>query len=390
MGREERHLFTSESVAQGHPDKVADQISDAVLDAIIADDKDCRVACECLVTTGLAVVAGEITTSTYVHIPDVVRSTIKEIGYTDAAMGFDYQTCAVITTIDRQSPDIALGVNADPKKRKEQGAGDQGIMFGYATSETPELMPLPIVLAHKLMMKKAEMAKSGKMPFLRPDGKCQVTVEYEGRKPVRVHTVVFATQHSPNVSSEELRPQVIEKIIKPIIPKNLWDGDIIFHINATGRFVMGGPQADCGLTGRKIIVDTYGGKGAHGGGAFSGKDPSKVDRSGTYMARYIAKNLVAAGFAEQVEVQIAYCIGIADPVSILVDCGGTEKIDERKIEKIIREVFPLKPRGMIEHLDLLRPIFKETAAFGHFGRNNPNFTWEKTDIAEKLKAEAGL
>ncbi|TET33872.1 MAG: methionine adenosyltransferase [Planctomycetota bacterium] len=383
-----RHLFTSESVAMGHPDKVADQISDSILDAIIAKDKNARVACETMVTTGVAIVAGEITTKTYADIPQIVRNTIAEIGYTDASMGFDSQTCAVITSIDKQSPDIAMGV--DESEDREQGAGDQGIMFGFAIDETPEFMPLPIALAHRLMVKHAEVRQSGTLSFLRPDGKCQVTMEYENGMPQRVHTIVFATQHSDDIETPELRKQVIDKIILPCIPAELVTGDIIYHINATGRFVIGGPQADCGLTGRKIIVDTYGGFGAHGGGAFSGKDPSKVDRSGTYMARYIAKNVVAAGLASRCEVQIAYSIGVAEPISILVDCNRTEKVPEEKIEGLIREVFPLKPRAIIKHLDLLRPIFKETARFGHFGRNLPGFTWEKTDMVDKLKSAAGI
>jgi S-adenosylmethionine synthetase len=372
----------------GHPDKVADQISDSILDAIIADDKNARVACECLVTTGMAFVAGEITTTTYADIPQIVRDTIGGIGYTDASMGIDSRTCAVITSIDKQSPDIAMGV--DESGDHEQGAGDQGIMFGFATNETPEYMPMPIALAHRLMMKHAEMRQSGAMPFLRPDGKCQVTMEYENGKPKRVHTVVFATQHSEDIETPELREQVKKQIILPCFPEQVVNDEIIYHINATGRFVLGGPHADCGLTGRKIIVDTYGGFGAHGGGAFSGKDPSKVDRSATYMSRYIAKNIVAAGLAEKCEVQIAYSIGVADPISILADCNGTEKIPEQKIEELIREIFPLKPKAIIRHLDLLRPIYRETARFGHFGRNLPNFTWEKTDMAEKLKSAAGL
>jgi S-adenosylmethionine synthetase len=383
-----RRLFTSESVAMGHPDKVADQISDSILDAIIVDDKNARVACETMVTTGMAIVAGEITTSTYADIPRIVRDTIASIGYTDASMGIDSRTCAVITSIDKQSPDIAMGV--DESADREQGAGDQGIMFGYASNETPEFMPLPIALAHRLMKKHADVRESGELPFLRPDGKCQVTMEYKDGAPDRVHTVVFATQHSEDIEIEDLRKQVTEKIILPCLPGDYVKGDIIYHINATGRFVLGGPHADCGLTGRKIIVDTYGGFGAHGGGAFSGKDPSKVDRSATYMARYIAKNIVAAGFADKCEVQIAYSIGVADPISILADCSGTEKVPEQKIEELIREVFPLKPRAIIKHLDLLRPIYRETARFGHFGRNLPGFTWEKTDMVDKLKSAAGI
>ncbi|MHB8173947.1 MAG: methionine adenosyltransferase [Nitrospirota bacterium] len=378
------YLFTSESVTEGHPDKIADQISDAILDAIIKDDPDARVACETLVTTGMAVVAGEITTSTYAHIPDIVRGTIKDIGYTRAKYGFDYETCAVLTAIDRQSPDIAMGVDVG-------GAGDQGLMFGFACDETTELMPLPIMLAHKLTRKLSEVRKNDVLPYLRPDGKSQVTVEYRDRKPYKVRTVVISTQHSPDVTLKELREDIVEKVIKPVIPKDLLDQeDIVYHINPTGRFVIGGPQGDTGLTGRKIIVDSYGGVGSHGGGAFSGKDPSKVDRSASYMARYIAKNLVAAGICERCEVQLAYAIGVAEPVSILVDTYKTGKIPQEQIVKLVRDHFDMTPAGIIKSLDLRRPIFKLTAAYGHFGRTEPSFTWERTDAAKSLKKEAGI
>ncbi len=378
------YLFTSESVTEGHPDKIADQISDAILDAIIKDDPDARVACETLVTTGMAVVAGEITTSTYAHIPDIVRGTIKDIGYTRAKYGFDYETCAVLTAIDRQSPDIALGVDVG-------GAGDPGLMFGCACDETTELMPLPIMLAHKLTRKLSEVRKNDVLPYLRPDGKSQVTVEYRDRKPYKVRTVVISTQHSPDVTLKELREDIVEKVIKPVIPKDLLDQeDIVYHINPTGRFVIGGPQGDTGLTGRKIIVDSYGGVGSHGGGAFSGKDPSKVDRSASYMARYIAKNLVAAGICERCEVQLAYAIGVAEPVSILVDTYKTGKIPQEQIVKLVRDHFDMTPAGIIKSLDLRRPIFKLTAAYGHFGRTEPSFTWERTDAAKSLKKEAGI
>ncbi|MCG3112897.1 MAG: methionine adenosyltransferase [Candidatus Manganitrophus sp. SB1] len=377
-------LFTSESVTEGHPDKIADQISDAVLDAIIGQDPTCRVACEAIVTTGLAFVAGEITTSCYVEIPDIVRETIKQVGYTRAKYGFDYETCAVITSIHSQSPDIAMGVDTG-------GAGDQGLMFGYATNETPELMPTPILLAHKITKRLTEMRKGDILPYLRPDGKSQVTVEYRDGKPTRVTTIVVSTQHSPDITLKELREDVIDKVIKPVIPPELLDDEsIIYHINPTGRFVVGGPQGDTGLTGRKIIVDTYGGVGSHGGGAFSGKDPSKVDRSASYMARYIAKNLVAAGIAERCEVQLAYAIGVADPVSILVDTKQTGKVPQDKLVKLVRDHFPMTPRGIIEHLKLRRAIYKKTAAYGHFGRNDPDFTWEKTDLADAIRKAAGL
>jgi S-adenosylmethionine synthetase len=377
-------LFTSESVTEGHPDKIADQISDAVLDAIIGQDPLCRVACEAIVTTGLAFVAGEITTSCYVEIPDIVRETIKGIGYTRAKYGFDYETCAVITSIHNQSPDIAMGVDTG-------GAGDQGLMFGYATNETAELMPTPILLAHKLTRRLTEMRRSDVLPYLRPDGKSQVTVEYRDGKPVRVTTVIISSQHSPDITLKEMREDIVEKVIKPVIPAELLDEEnVIYHINPTGRFVVGGPQGDTGLTGRKIIVDTYGGVGSHGGGAFSGKDPSKVDRSASYMARYIAKNLVAGGLADRCEVQLAYAIGVPDPVSILVDTRGTGKVSQDKLIKIVRDHFPMTPKGMIDYLKLRRPIYKQTAAYGHFGRNEPGFTWEKTDLAETIRKAAGV
>ncbi|MBI5233856.1 MAG: methionine adenosyltransferase [Deltaproteobacteria bacterium] len=382
------YLFTSESVTEGHPDKVADQISDAVLDALLKEDPKSRCACETLVTTGVAIVAGEITTTARIDYPEVVRAAIKDIGYTDADMGFDYKTCAVMVTLDRQSPDIAMGV--DEKEDKEQGAGDQGLMFGYACDHTAELMPMPIALAHKITRRLAEVRKSGKLKFLRPDGKSQVTLRYEGLKPIAVDTVVVSSQHSPDVTNEVLREAIMEEVIKKVIPQPLLGPGVKYHINPTGRFVVGGPHGDCGLTGRKIIVDTYGGHGSHGGGAFSGKDPSKVDRSASYMARYIAKNIVAAGLAAECEVQLAYAIGVADPVSVMVDTFGTEKIPAEKIEKLIRENFGLKPREIIKHLDLLRPIYKKTAAYGHFGRNEEDFKWEFTDKADALKKGAGI
>ena len=378
-----RHLFTSESVTEGHPDKVADQISDAVLDYVLAHDPMGRVACETLVTTGVAVVAGEITTKTHIDYPKIVRETVEKIGYVDASYGFDYKTCAVMSTVDTQSPDIAMGVDTG-------GAGDQGLMFGYATNESPELMPLPILLAHKLTKRLADARRAGVPNFLRPDGKSQVSVEYDGDKPVRVDTVVISTQHSPEATSAQIREEVIEHIIKPMIPLELLDAKTKYHINPTGRFVVGGPQGDCGLTGRKIIVDTYGGMGRHGGGAFSGKDPTKVDRSACYMARYIAKNIVAAGLADRVEVQLAYAIGVADPVSVAVDTFDTGKIDQNKISELVRENFHLTPRGIIESLNLRRPIYRKTASYGHFGRLDPDFSWEQTDKADKLRQQAGL
>jgi S-adenosylmethionine synthetase len=378
-----RTLFTSESVTEGHPDKIADQISDAILDAVLAEDPVGRVACETLVTTGLAMISGEITTKTYVDFPSIVRNTIREIGYTRAKYGFDSETCAVISSIDPQSPDIAQGVDTG-------GAGDQGLMFGFAVRETPELMPMPIMMAHKLVRRLTEVRKSNELDFLRQDGKSQVTIEYEGKRPVRASAIVISTQHSPNVSSRDLRDAVIEKVIRPVIPAELIDDKTVFHINPTGRFVIGGPQGDTGLTGRKIIVDTYGGRGRHGGGAFSGKDPTKVDRSACYMARYIAKNIVASGIADEVEVQLAYAIGVADPVSVYVDTFGTGKVEQSKMVELVREHFQMTPRGIMETLQLRRPIFKKTAAYGHFGRTEPEFTWERTDKAEALRAAAGI
>jgi S-adenosylmethionine synthetase len=398
--RRSSHLFTSESVTMGHPDKVADQISDAVLDALLAQDPRSRVACETLVTTGQVVLAGEITTEAYIDAAQVARDTIREIGYTHPEIGFDYQSCGVLTALHSQSPDIARGVNRAEDDTKEQGAGDQGLMFGYACDETPELMPLPIHMAHRLVERLANVRMSGKLPWLRPDGKSQVTIEYVGERPVRVHTIVISTQHDETVLdkkhdrvSEKARKQIIEHVIKPVIPKKLWNDDIVFHINPTGKFVVGGPHGDTGLTGRKIIVDSYGGRGAHGGGAFSGKDPSKVDRSACYMGRYIAKNIVAAGLARSAEVQLAYAIGVAHPVSVTVSTENTALIPEDQIAELIKENFPLTPRGIIKHLDLLRPIYKQTARHGHFGRpvgSDGSFSWEKTDKAEVLAKAAGI
>ncbi|HET9211837.1 MAG TPA: methionine adenosyltransferase [Thermoanaerobaculia bacterium] len=383
MSERDIHLFTSESVTEGHPDKVADQISDAVLDEVLRKDPTGRVACETLVTTGTVLLAGEITTSAYVDFAGVARRVIREIGYTKAEYGFDYATCGVLSAIDPQSPDIAQGVDTG-------GAGDQGLMFGFACRETPELMPLPIALAQRLTHRLAKARKSGDLPWLRPDGKSQVTIEYEGDRPLRAHTVVISTQHDPDVSNEQIRREVIEKVIKAEVPAELLDEQTVYHINPTGRFVIGGPQGDCGLTGRKIIVDTYGGYGRHGGGAFSGKDPTKVDRSACYMARHVAKNLVAAGIAERVEVQLAYAIGVVEPVSVRVDSFGTGEISDRRMEKLVRENFPLSPRGIIEDLDLRRPIYQQTAAYGHFGRNEKDFPWESTHRAAALRAAAGL
>jgi len=377
-------LFTSESVTEGHPDKIADQISDAVLDEIIAQDKDCRVACETLVTTGMAVVAGEITTSCYVEIPEVVRHTIKDIGYHNSSMGFDWETCAVITSIDKQSPDIAQGVNGTGLL-KERGAGDQGLMFGFACTETPTYMPMPIYLAHRLSERLAHVRKSGKLPWLRPDGKTQVTVTYVDQKPTTVHTVVIAAQHSPEVTYDTIKEAIIEDIVKKVIPPEMLDKDAEIFVNTTGRFVIGGPQGDCGMTGRKIISDTYGGFGCHGGGAFSGKDPTKVDRCACYMCRYIAKNIVAAGLAERCEIQIAYTIGKAQPVSLLVDTRGTGVVPSHEMTEMVVKEFDMRPAAIIEQLDLLRPIYKKTSNYGHFGRELPEFTWEKTDLVEKLK-----
>jgi S-adenosylmethionine synthetase len=377
-----RHIFTSESVTEGHPDKMADQISDAVLDAVLAEDPTGRVACEVLVTTGICVVSGEITTKTYVDVPKLARQVIADIGYTDADMGFDSKTCGVLNTIQSQSPDIAMGVDTG-------GAGDQGLMFGFACNETPELMPLPVMLAHKLVRQLSEVRRSGKLKFLRPDGKSQVSVEYIDGKPARIDAVVVSTQHDDDVSTETLRAEVKKHIIDPILPKDMIDANTKFHINPTGRFVIGGPHGDTGLTGRKIIVDTYGGMGRHGGGAFSGKDPTKVDRSACYMARYVAKNIVASGLADRCEVQLAYAIGVAEPVSVMIDTFGTGKIEEERLVELIRANFSLTPKGMIESLKLRRPIYRLTAAFGHFGRTEDTFTWEATDKAAALK-EAGM
>jgi S-adenosylmethionine synthetase len=376
-----RHLFTSESVTEGHPDKVADHISDAVLDAVLAQDPKARVACEVLVTTGICVVAGEITTTAHIDVPSIARKTIADIGYTDAAFGFDAKTCGVLNVVQTQSPDIAMGVDTG-------GAGDQGLMFGYACDETPELMPLPIQLAHRLVEKLSQVRRSGELKYLRPDGKSQVSVEYVNGKPSRIDAVVISTQHGDDVSTEQLRADVRKFIIDKVVPQNLVDSNTKYHINPTGRFVIGGPHGDTGLTGRKIIVDSYGGMGRHGGGAFSGKDPTKVDRSACYMARYIAKNIVASGLAKRAEVQLAYAIGVAEPVSVMVNSFGTGTIPEDAMEDLIRANFPLTPKGIIDHLKLRRPIYQKTAAFGHFGRSEDSFSWEKTDKAEALSSAA--
>ena len=386
----EQYFFTSESVTEGHPDKVADAISDNILDAIMAQDKRCRVACETLVTTGMAFIAGEISTECYVDMPQIVRETIRDIGYSSSLMGFDYQTCSVMTSIDHQSQDIAQGVNVGEGLYKDQGAGDQGLMFGFASDETPELMPMPIMYAHKLCRGLAEVRKSGTLGFLRPDGKSQVTIEYKNGAPKRVDTVVVSTQHHPDVSYEDLREAVIEEVIKKTIPADMTDGDTRYFINPTGKFVVGGPMGDCGLTGRKIIVDTYGGQGSHGGGCFSGKDPSKVDRSASYMGRHIAKNIVAAGLAKKCEIQIAYAIGVAEPVSIMLDLMGTGVLPKDRVKALVKEVFDLRPAAIIEYLDLLRPIYAKTSAYGHFGRTEPEFSWEQTNMADALREKAGI
>ncbi|PQO28179.1 methionine adenosyltransferase [Blastopirellula marina] len=383
-----KYLFTSESVSMGHPDKMADQISDGILDALLAQDPYSRVACETMVTTGVAIVAGEITTQARIDYQEVIRQVIRDIGYTSDDMGFNADTCAVMVTLDRQSPDIAQGVNDDSAKGKEIGAGDQGLMFGYACNHTPELMPLPVALSHRILNRLTEARQNGEVDWLRPDSKSQVTVEFDGDRPVGIHTVVVSTQHADTVDNATIKEFVIEKVIKPVLPEEFVDDDIIFHINPTGKFVVGGPMGDCGLTGRKIIVDTYGGWGRHGGGAFSGKDSTKVDRSAAYMGRYVAKNIVAAGLADRCEVQLAYAIGVTDPVSVHIDTFGTGKIDDEKISELVVKNFPLSPGGIIEYLDLRRPIFRATAAGGHFGRDE--FPWENTDKAEELAKQAGI
>ncbi len=388
MKEKKSYLFTSESVTEGHPDKMADQISDGILDDILGKDPKGRVACETLVTTGMVLVAGEITTTCYVDIPKIVRATIKDIGYDDPKMGFDWQSCAIMVAIDEQSPDIAMGV--DGSQEHEQGAGDQGLMFGYASNETDVLMPLPITLAHGLTKRLAEVRKKGLIDFIGPDGKSQVTVQYENGAPKRVDTVVIAAQHKEGITHEQIKSEIIEKVIGEVIPPEMIDEKTTYHVNETGAFVLGGPHADCGLTGRKIIVDTYGGVGSHGGGAFSGKDPSKVDRSASYAARHIAKNVVAAGISDKCEVQVAYAIGVTKPLSIMIDTYGTGKIDEEKIEALVEKHFDMRPKAIIKRLNLLRPIYRKTAAYGHFGREDADFTWEKTDMAEILRDEAGI
>jgi len=383
-----KYLFTSEAVSMGHPDKLADQISDGVLDALIAQDPMSRVACETLVTTGMAMIAGEITTKAVINYPDVVREVIRDVGYTDDEMGINANTCAVLVALDRQSPDIAMGVDANATTGKEIGAGDQGLMFGYACNDTPELMPIPIALSHRILNRLTEIRKQGTVSWIRPDSKSQVTVEYDGFKPVRIDTVVVSTQHAPEVSQKEIRQFVIDNVVKPVLPVELVNGEITYHVNPTGRFVTGGPHGDCGLTGRKIIVDTYGGWARHGGGAFSGKDPTKVDRSAAYMARHVAKCVVAAGLADRCEVQLAYAIGVAEPVSVHIDTEGTGRISEQQLCELVRKVFPLTPGGIIEYLDLRRPIYRLTASGGHFGRSEPEFTWENTDRAAELAKAA--
>lgn len=384
------HLFTSESVSEGHPDKVADQISDAILDGIFEQDPKARVACETLINTGMVVLSGEITTDAWVDMQEIVRNTVRNIGYTSSEMGFDADSCAVITSIDKQSPDIAMGVNEGEGDDHEQGAGDQGLMFGYACNETEVLMPAPITYAHKLVKRQAEIRKNGTLSWLRPDAKSQVTFRYEDGVPVAIDAVVLSTQHSPDISLTSLREAVMDEVIKPVLPESMISKDTKFHINPTGNFVIGGPVGDCGLTGRKIIVDTYGGMARHGGGAFSGKDPSKVDRSAAYAGRYVAKNIVAAGLADKCEIQVSYAIGVAEPTSISIETFGTGKIDDSRIEELVREHFDLKPKGLIQMLDLLRPIYGNTAAYGHFGRTEDNFTWERTDKAAALKDAAGI
>ncbi len=385
-----KYLFTSEAVSMGHPDKLADQISDGILDAVIEQDPFGRVACETMVATGMAVIAGEITTKAVVEYPEVVRRVIREVGYTDGTMGIGADTCAVLVTLGRQSPDIAIGVDEDASAGKEIGAGDQGMMFGYACNDTPELMPLPIALAHRILHRLTEARFRGEVDWLRPDSKSQVTIEYDGAVPVRVDTVVVSTQHAPEVSQAAVRAFVVEEVVKPVLPAELVRGDITYHVNPTGRFEVGGPHGDCGLTGRKIIVDTYGGWARHGGGAFSGKDPTKVDRSAAYMARHVAKSLVAAGLADRCEVQLAYAIGLSEPVSVLVDTEGTGRLDDTRLCEVVRELFPLTPGGIIRYLDLRRPIYRKTASGGHFGRSGPEFAWEKTDRTAELRSAAGL